>query len=153
MLGRTSAGHVSSCRMCLGTGYFLQPQGVVPPGFTPFGGWVYCQVPEGNADGAVGIFCNAERVWALSCDRNHLKKALCHIRPVVGRMINTRSYSYVYIALQLLGRTSAGRVWSSYRSGRVCLGSRDFLRPQEAIPQVFIPFGGWVYCLAPKAPL
>ena len=41
-----------------------------------------------NADEAVGIFGNAGRVWALPCDRTHLKKALCHIRPVVGRVIN-----------------------------------------------------------------
>ena len=100
MLGRSSAGRVwswhKSGRVCLGTGYFLRHRGAIHPGFTPFGGlgllpgtW---DVPnKGNADGTIGIFGNVGRVWALPYDRTHLKKALCLIRPVVGRMINTRS--------------------------------------------------------------
>ena len=44
---------------------------------------------KGNADGAVGIFwqCRA-RLDFWTCDRTHFKKALCHIRLVVGQMIN-----------------------------------------------------------------
>ena len=52
--------------------------------------------------------------------------------------------------LQLLGRIAAGR----FTSGRVCLGTGVFLWPQEAIPPRFYPLRrGWVYCLAPEAPL
>ena len=37
----------------------------------------------------------------LPCDRTHLKKALCHIRPVMGRMINNKNTiitSFLHIA-------------------------------------------------------
>ena len=78
---------------------------------------------KGNADGAAGIFDNAGRAWALLCDRTHLKKTLYHIRLVVGRMINTRSF---------LVRGP----------GRVCLDTGVFPRPQRAFPHAFTPFGG-----------
>ena len=43
----------------------LEPQGAVPPGLYPLRrGRIYCLVPEGNADGAWGIFGTIRRVWA-----------------------------------------------------------------------------------------
>ena len=57
------------------------------------------------------------------------------------------------IGLQLLGRTSAGCVWSWLWSDQVCFGTGYFLRPQGAIRPGFSTFGGWVYCSAPEAPL
>ena len=56
----------------LGTGVFLRPQGVIPPGFyPPYGGLgllpgVWDAPIKGNADGAEGIFSNAGRVWAAA---------------------------------------------------------------------------------------
>ena len=39
-------------------------------------------------------------------------------------------------------------------SGRVCLGTGDFLQPQGAVPPGFYPLrGGWVHCLAPEVRL
>ena len=41
-VSRFNAGRF--CWVCLGTGEFLRPQGTIPSGLTPFGG--YCLVPE-----------------------------------------------------------------------------------------------------------
>ena len=50
VVGLHLVGHLTSgrfCRVCLGTGDFLRPQGAITPGFYPFqGGWVYCLAPE-----------------------------------------------------------------------------------------------------------
>ena len=59
VLGLHSVGRLTSgrfCRVCLGTGELLQPQGAIPPGLYPLRG--------GYADGAKGIFGLAGRVWA-----------------------------------------------------------------------------------------
>ena len=71
----------------------LRPQ--APQAFTFFRGvgfiaWRLGRPNKGDADEAEGIFGNARRVWAFPCDRTHVKTALCHICPVLGRMINDR---------------------------------------------------------------
>ena len=40
-----------------------------------------------------GIFGNAGHMWALPCNRTHLKMALCHICMVVEWMINNQRVS------------------------------------------------------------
>ena len=67
VLGLHSVGRLTSerfCQVCLGTGDFLRPQGAIPPSFYPIQWGGYCLAPEGNADGAEGIFGLAGRVWA-----------------------------------------------------------------------------------------
>ena len=69
VLGLHSVGRLTSgrfCRVCLGTGYFLWPQGAIPSGFTPFAGvgFIAWRPKKGNADGAEGIFGLAGHVWA-----------------------------------------------------------------------------------------
>ena len=70
VLGLHSVGRLISgwfCRVCLGTGDILQPQGAIPQAFTPFGGviaWRLRCPKKGNVDGAEGIFGLAGRVWA-----------------------------------------------------------------------------------------
>ena len=84
VLGLHSVGHLTSgrfCRMCLGTGDFLQPQGATRMGFGPpprlipqrspadlrgvgFIAWRLRRPKKGNADGAEGIFGLAGHVWA-----------------------------------------------------------------------------------------
>ena len=74
VLGLHSVGRLTSgrfCRVYLGTGDFLRPQGAIPPGFYPFWGvgfiaWRLRSPKKGNADGAEGIFGLAGRVWALA---------------------------------------------------------------------------------------
>ena len=66
-VGRFISGRF--CRVCLGTGEFLRPQGAIPQAYTPFGGvgfiaWRLRRPKKGNADGAEGIFGLAGRVWA-----------------------------------------------------------------------------------------
>ena len=71
VLGLHSVGRLTSgrfCRVCLGTGDFLRPQGAIPPGLYPLCGgfiaWRLRRPKKGNADGAEGIFGLAGRVWA-----------------------------------------------------------------------------------------
>ena len=66
-VGRFISGRF--CRVCLGTGEFLRPQGAIPPGLYPLRGvgfiaWHLRRPKKGNADGAEGIFGLAGRVWA-----------------------------------------------------------------------------------------
>ena len=86
-VGRCISGRF--CRVCLGTGDFLRPQGAIPPGFYPLrGGWVYCLAPQkGNADGAEGIFGFAGRVWASALRRAHLKNGLVPYSCVGGTQL------------------------------------------------------------------
>ena len=72
VLGLHSVGRLTSgrfCRVCLGTGDFLRPQGAIPPGLYPLRGvgfiaWRLRRPKKGNTDGAEGIFGLAGRVWA-----------------------------------------------------------------------------------------
>ena len=67
VLGLHSVGRLTSgrfCRVFLGTGDFLRPQGAIPQAYTPFGGVIAWHSKKGNADGAEGIFGLAGRVWA-----------------------------------------------------------------------------------------
>ena len=88
-VGRFISGRF--CRMCLGTGEFLRPQGAIPPGLYPLrGGWVYCLAPEAPQKGE----CRRRRRYFWPCRTRvgfspatgpTLKTALCHIRALVGR--------------------------------------------------------------------
>ena len=94
VLGLHSVGRLTSgrfCRVCLGTGDFLRPQGAIPPGLYPLrGGWVYCLAPEAPQKGE----CRRGRRYFWPCRTRvgfgpatgpTLKTALCHIRALVGR--------------------------------------------------------------------
>ena len=73
------------------------------------------------------------------------------------------AFWYDYLSLAQMHRRERGifRLLSScwvafgwlcspwHRSGWVCLGTGDFLRPPRVLP----PSRGWVHCLAPEAPL
>ena len=128
-----------------------------PPGFYPlFGGLgllpdAWGALIKGNADGTEGIsFAMPDACGLRHCVRTYLKKALCHTHSFGGACDKYQ----VCIALQLLGRISAGRVWSWHGSGRVCLSTGYFLRPQGSyLPRLLPLWGCWVYCLAPEAPL
>ena len=88
-VGRFISGRF--CRMCLGTGEFLRPQGAIPPGlYLLRGGWVYCLAPEAPQKGE----CRRGRRYFWPCRTRvgfgpatgpTLKTALCHIRALVGR--------------------------------------------------------------------
>ena len=89
-VGRFISGRF--CRMCLGTGEFLRPQGAIPPGLYPLRGcWVYCLAPEAPQKGE----CRRGRKYFWPCRTRvcfgpatgpTLKTALCHIRVLVGRI-------------------------------------------------------------------
>ena len=50
-----------------------------------------------------GVFLAMSGAYGLlPSDQTHLKKALCHIRPVLGRMINTRSNPRVWPAFPVV---------------------------------------------------
>ena len=82
-------------RVCSTTGHITSGlRGPSPQALTLFGGVGFIarrlRCPEkGNADGVRGIFGTAYRVGLRPCDRPTLKTALCHIRTLVGRRINT----------------------------------------------------------------
>ena len=88
-VGRCISGRF--CRVCLGTGEFLRPQEAISQAFTPFEG--YCLAPEAPLKGE----CRRGRRYFWPCRTcvgfgpatgPTLKMALCHIRALVGRMIN-----------------------------------------------------------------
>ena len=94
VLGLHSVSRLTSgrfCRVCLGTGDFLRPQGAIPPGlYSLRGGWVYCLAPEAPQKGE----CRRGRRYFWPCRTRvgfgpatgpTLKTALCHIRALVGR--------------------------------------------------------------------
>ena len=94
VVGLHSVGRLTSgrfCRVCLGTGDFLRPQGAIPQAFTPFGGGGYCLAPEAPQKGE----CRRGRRYFGPCRTRvgfgpatglDLKTALCHIRALVGRI-------------------------------------------------------------------
>ena len=147
-VGRFISGRF--CRVCLGTGEFLRPQGAIPPGLYPLrGGWVYCLAPEGPQKGE----CRRGRRYFWPCRTRvgfgpatgpTLKTALCHVRALVGRFDKYRgprgrSRAFVCgLSSPVLGLHSVGRLTSG-RFCRVCLGTGDFLRPKGAIPPGFYP--------------
>ena len=156
VLGLHSVGRLTSgrfCRVCLGTGDFLRPQGAIPPGLYPLrGGWVYCLAPEAPQKGE----CRRGRRYFWPCRTRvgfgpatgpTLKTALCHIRALVGRNDKYRgprgrSRAFVCgLSSPVLGLHSVGRLTSG-RFCRVCLGTGDFLRPQGAIPPGLYPLRG-----------
>ena len=99
VVGHSRPTVVASCTVILGVFHHwihhLWPQGAVPPGFNPLRrGWVYRPAPEaprkrGMPTGSEAFFGTASRVGLQPCDRTNLKTALCHIRTLVGRRINT----------------------------------------------------------------
>ena len=91
VLGLHSVGRLTPgqfCRVCLGTGDFLRPQGAIPPGLYPLrGGWVYCLVPQKGE-------CRRDRRYFWPCWTRvgfgpatgpTFKTALFHFRALVGR--------------------------------------------------------------------
>ena len=86
VIGLHSVGRLTSgrfCWVCLGTGEFLRPQGAIPPAFTPFGG------VKGECRRGRRYFWPCQtRVGFGPATGTTLKTALCHIRALVGRMIN-----------------------------------------------------------------
>ena len=98
LVGRLSSGRF--CRVCLGTGDFLQAQGAIPPGLYPLrGGWVYCLAPEAPQKGECQRgrryfwFCRT-RVGFGPATGPTLKTALCHIRAWVGRIDKYQKVSH-----------------------------------------------------------
>ena len=90
---------LSSCRVALRMvecvlvpGDFLRPQGAFPQGFYPFQGGspgVWGAPNKVNADGAIGIFGNAGRVWAPPLYPDPPKKRPCAtLARQVGRATN-----------------------------------------------------------------
>ena len=80
------------CRMCLGTGEFLQPQGAIPPGLYPLrGDWVYCLAPEaplkrGMPTGPKVFLALPDACGLRPCDRAHLKNGLVPYSCVGGTL-------------------------------------------------------------------
>ena len=84
-LGHIRPAVLASARVCLGTGYFLRPQGGVLQAFTPFeGGCIYCLAPEAllirGMLTRLKVFLAIPDACGLQpCDQTHLNKALCQI--------------------------------------------------------------------------
>ena len=77
-VGRFISGRF--CRVCLGTGDFLRPQGSIPPGFCPFWGG-YSMAPEtpqkrGMPTGPKVFLALPDACGLRPCDRAHLKNGL-----------------------------------------------------------------------------
>ena len=148
-VGRFISGRF--CRMCLGTGEFLRPQGAIPPGLYPLqGGWVYCLAPEAPQKGE----CRWSRRYFWPCRTRvgfgpatgpTLKTDLCHIRALVGRNDKYRG-----------PRSSLGCLWPFLSSSWVAFGRPSnlwavlpgvprhwrFPPASGATPQAHTPFGG-----------
>ena len=95
VVGRSRPAVVACCTVRSGVFHHwihhLWPQGAVPPGFNPLRrGWVYRPAPEAPRKGECRRgprhFWNCLSRWATGPT---LKTALCHIRTLVGRRINT----------------------------------------------------------------
>ena len=93
VVGLHSVGRLTTrrfCRVCLGTGDFLRPQGAIPPGFyPPSGGLLHVTwgAPKRGIPTGLKVFLALPDASGLRpCDRTHLKTALCHIRALVGRI-------------------------------------------------------------------
>ena len=110
------------CWVWLGTGEFLQSQVPSPQAFTPFEGGVYCLVPEAPRKGE----CHQGRRYFWPCRTRvgfgpvtgpSLKTALCHIRALVGRMINNQILNCGYTICSY-GQIS---IFCTIPSGSPCL--------------------------------
>ena len=96
VVGLHSVGRRTSrrfCRVRLGTKEFLRPQGAISQAFTPFGGgviaWRLRRLQKGECrQGWRYFWSRRTRVGFGSTTGPTLKTALCHIRALVGRMIN-----------------------------------------------------------------
>ena len=169
-VGRFISGRF--CRMCLGTGEFLRPQGAIPPGLYPLrGGWVYCLAPEAPQKGE----CRRGRRYFWPCRTRvgfgpatgpTLKTALCHIRALVGRNDKYRgprgrSRAFVCgLSSTVLGLHSVSRLTSG-RFCRVCLGTGHRLIPPSrglgllpgawGAPKRGMPTGPKVFLALPDA--
>ena len=83
---------------------FPSASGGHPPRLTPFGGWVYCPAPEaplirGMPTGPLVFLAMLGACGLLPCDQIHLKKALNHIHPVGGQMINHNILFFFYFRM------------------------------------------------------
>ena len=98
---------------------------------------------NGNADGAVGIFGNAGRVWATALCMDPPKKVLCHTCPLDGACNKYRSSWCNTALLQLL---AAAQIWASVsRQREISSGLRE--------PSLRLLFSSGGYCRAPEVPL
>ena len=86
-VGRFISGRF--CRVCLGTGEFLRPQGAIPQAYTPFGGGLlpgaWGAPKRGMPTGPKVFLALPDACGLRPCDRVTLKTALCHIRALVWR--------------------------------------------------------------------
>ena len=99
VVGRSRPAVVACCTVRSGVFHHwihhLWPQGAVPPGFNPLRrGWVYRPAPEAPRKGECRRgprhFWNClSRLGFGPATGPTLKTALCHIRTLVGRRINT----------------------------------------------------------------
>ena len=86
---RPSSTVVGSHSVGLGTGDFLWLHGAVSPGFTPFRGGLLPEAPLiREMPMEPKVFLAIPNTCGLRPEPT-FKKALCHICPVEGRMINT----------------------------------------------------------------
>ena len=91
--------------------HHLWPQGAVPPGFNPLRrGWVYRPAPEAPRKGECRRgprhFWNCLRALGYGpATGPTLKTALCHIRTLVGRRINTATPPAKLIKCPVVGRS------------------------------------------------
>ena len=84
VLGLHSVGRLTSgrfCRVCLGTGDFLRPQGAIPPRLILPSGGGYCLAPEapqkrGMPTGPKVFLALPDTCGLRPCDRVHLKNGL-----------------------------------------------------------------------------
>ena len=102
LVGRLTSGRF--CWVCLITGEFLQPQGAIPPDFYLLRGG-YCMAPEAPQKRE----CRQGQRYFWPCwmcvgfglaTGPTLKTALCHIRALVGRMINNQNHLWQTISLR-----------------------------------------------------
>ena len=90
VVGLHSVGRLTSgrfCRVCIGTGDFLRPQGGIPQAFTHFGGSLLPSAQKGECRRGRRYFwpCRT-RLGFGPATRPTLKTAFCHIRALVGHI-------------------------------------------------------------------
>ena len=91
VLGLHSVGRLTSgrfCRVCLGTGDFLRPQGAIPQAYTPFGGLgLLLGAPKRGMPTGPKVFLALPDACGLRpCDRAHLKNGLVPYSCVGGTL-------------------------------------------------------------------
>ena len=164
VVGRSRPAVVACCTVRSGVFHHwihhLWPQGAFPPGFNPLRrGWVYRPAPEAPRKGECrrGSEAFLELPIALGsgpATGPTLNTALCHIRTLVGRRINTaRTLLASVLLCPVVGRSRPAVVaCCTVRSG-VFHHWIHHLWPQGAFPPGFNPLRrGWVYRPAPEAP-